>query len=290
MGGKPWSIMAGLFCVVGEFSVSATAQQSKGVKVKRLAAILTLSVAMLGMGAAPAYAMHIAEGILPLPWAGAWYLVALPFVVYGVREMRRKSLEMPAYLPLIGMVAAAVFIISAMPIPVPSAGTCSHPAGTGLAAIIIGPFATVVATSVALLIQALFLAHGGITTWGADILSMGVAGAFSGFLVFKLLVRLKAPLTVAAFFAGVISDWATYTTTALELALGLGGAQGFASMFKAILIAFIPTQLPIGILEGFAAAGFFAFMLSRRPDILIKLGIIERAPQTGKGVSYEQAV
>jgi len=258
--------------------------------VKRLAAVLTLSVAMLGMGAAPAYAMHIAEGILPLSWAGVWYLVALPFVVYGVREMRRKSRSMPAYLPLMGMMSAAVFIISAMPIPVPSAGTCSHPAGTGLAAIIIGPFATVIATSVALLIQALFLAHGGITTWGADILSMGVAGSFSGFLVFKLLVRLKAPLTVAAFSAGVIADWATYTTTALELALGLGSLQGFAGMFKAILIAFIPTQLPIGILEGFAAAGFFAFMLSRRPDILVKLGIIDQAPQTGRGIPHERAV
>lgn len=258
--------------------------------MKRHLSVVLFALALLLLTAAPAYAMHIAEGILPLHWAGAWYAVALPFVAYGIIEIRRKKPVVPAYMPLIGMVSAAVFIISAMPIPVPTAGTCSHPAGTGLAAIIIGPFATIVATSVALLIQALFLAHGGLTTWGADIASMGIAGGLSGYLVFKMLARLRVPLTAAAFCAGLFSDWATYAATSFALALGLGGTQGFAAMFKAIAVAFVPTQLPLGILEGFAAAGFFAFMLKRRPDILIKLGIVEKR-ETGAGeVAYEHAV
>lgn len=237
--------------------------------------ILALTI-LMGIGSTtPAYAMHISEGILPLPWAGFWYIVALPFIIKGISEVKKRSVKTPAFTPLIGMVSAALFIISAMPIPVPTAGTCSHPAGTGLAAILVGPFATIVSTSVALLIQALFLAHGGITTWGADIVSMGVVGACSGYLVFKVLTRLKVPLTLAAFSAGLLSDWATYATTALELSLGLSGKESFFALFKGIFVAFIPTQVPIGILEGFAAASLFAFILKRRPDILIDLGVVK---------------
>ena len=143
---------------------------------------------------------------------------------------------------LVGLVGAAVFIISCMPIPVPSAGTCSHPCGTGLAAILIGPTLTVVVTSVALLLQALFLAHGGLTTLGADIVSMGLAGAFVGYGVFHFLRRLGVSWLIAAFLAGVLSDWATYTVTSFELASAYT-AWPLGNMFKVILIAFCPTQV-----------------------------------------------
>ena len=63
--------------------------------------------------------------------------------------------------PLVAMLGAAVFAISCMPVPVPTAGTCSHPCGTGLAAIFVGPSRAVLLTVVALILQALFLAHGG---------------------------------------------------------------------------------------------------------------------------------
>lgn len=108
----------------------------------------------------PAPAMHISEGILPPSWAGLWFLVSIPFVAWGLRDLRIRSKQTPHFKPLVGLVGAAVFIISCMPIPVLTAGCCSHPCGTGLAAILIGPTLTVVVTSVALLLQALFLAHG----------------------------------------------------------------------------------------------------------------------------------
>lgn len=258
--------------------------------MRRYFVVLLLTVITFTVMSAPAHAMHISEGILPLPWAGLWYLIVLPFIAKGMLAIKKNSEQIPAFVPFVGMVSAAVFIISAMPIPVPTAGTCSHPAGTGLVAILIGPFATVVATSVALLIQALFLAHGGITTWGANIFSMGVIGSFSGYVAFKVLAKFKLPLALAAFFAGLISDWATYTTTSLELALGLSSKEHFLGLFKTILVAFIPTQLPLGILEGIAAAGFFAFVLKRRPDILVKLGIISEELTVKGDAAGEKAV
>src|SRR3989338_6374204 len=135
--------------------------------------------------------MHISEGILPLKWAGLWYLVSLPFIIKGVSEIKKKSKETPSFKPLLGMMGAVFFIISCMPVPVPTAGTCSHPCGTGISGILLGPIMSIFVTSIALLIQALFMAHGGITTWGADIVSMGIVGSYAGFLTFRGLTFLR---------------------------------------------------------------------------------------------------
>ncbi len=220
----------------------------------------------------PANAMHIAEGILPLRWAVFWFIAALPFLFFGLRDLRRRSAVMPELKPLLGLAGAAVFIISCLPIPVPIAGTSSHPCGTGLAALLIGPELTVIVASISLLLQALFLAHGGLTTLGANICSLGVAGAYTAVAVYTLARRVGAARPVAAFAAGILSDWATYLVTSLELAgaLGSGGAS-FWIMFKSIAMAFIPTQLPLGILEGFVTAGALRFVLSRRPSLVLRL-------------------
>jgi cobalt/nickel transport system permease protein len=216
----------------------------------------------------PAFAMHISEGILPAFWAALWYAAALPFVALGLRELRRRSEEFPYFKPLVGLVGAAVFLISCMPIPVPSAGTCSHPCGTGIAAILIGPGLTVVVASIALTLQALFLAHGGLTTLGANIISMGVAGAYVGYGTYWIIRRLGLPWVAAAFLAGLLSDWATYAMTSVELAAALHAGGSFSAMLSLILLAFVPTQLPLGILEGIICAGALRFVRSRKPELL----------------------
>ncbi len=220
--------------------------------------------------------MHISEGILPLGWAGIWYAVAAPFLVKGIFDIKKKAKKAPSFKPLLGMMGALVFVISCMPVPVPTAGTCSHPAGTGMSAILIGPIMSIFVTSIALFIQALFLAHGGITTWGADIVSMGIAGSFAGYIAFKVLRKLNFPLFVCGFAAGLLADWATYITTSFELASALHGSKSISSLFCAILVAFIPTQLPLGILEGALTGGMIVFVHKRRPDILASLGVVKK--------------
>lgn len=220
-----------------------------------------------------ALAMHISEGILPLKWASLWFLLSMPFLYLGLRRLSRLSQSSSQTIPLVGLVGSAVFIISCMPIPVPVAGSCSHPAGAGIAAILIGPSLSVVVSSVALVLQALFLAHGGLSTLGANICSMGVAGAFVGYGVFWLMMRLGAGWMAAAFLAGLLSDWATYAFTSFELASALHSGSGpFFPMFTAILLAFVPTQAPLGVLEGFLCVGAYGFVRARRSDLL---GVLE---------------
>src|SRR3990170_5159648 len=175
--------------------------------------IAFMTLALLVFLPEDSYAMHISEGILPLNWAALWLAVAMPFVAYGLWRLNTISKRDISFKPLVGLMAAVVFIVSCMPVPVPTAGTCSHPAGTGMSAIAVGPAISILITAVALLIQALFLAHGGLSTWGANIISMGVMGSFAGFLTFKALRSMKINMAVSGFVAGLLADWATYFTT-----------------------------------------------------------------------------
>lgn len=246
------------------------------MRTRKMKALLPSAViALLLLSAAPAYAMHISEGILPFNWALLWFLVAIPFVAVGLRRVKAMASVDLSAKPLIGLMAAVVFIISCMPIPVPTAGTCSHPCGTGIAAILVGPFASVVIAGVALLIQALFLAHGGLSTLGANVVSMGVVGSFTGFFTFRGLRLLRANLVVAGFAAGLLADWATYLATSVELASGIRGDAPFLPLFWKILVAFIPTQLPLGILEGAITAGMVGLLYRKRPDLLVKMKVIK---------------
>ncbi|WP_395849736.1 energy-coupling factor ABC transporter permease [Cystobacter fuscus] len=216
----------------------------------------------------PAHAMHLAEGLLPFGWAAGWTLSVLPLLALGVTRLRQRMAQSPLYSPFVAMLAAAVFVVSCMPVPVPIIGTCSHPCGTGLAAVLIGPVMTVLVTFVALLLQALFLAHGGLSTLGADIWSMGVVGGFVGYGIFHALRSLRASLGVAAFAAGMLSDWATYAMTSFELASALHGAQPLGTTLGTLLLSFLPTQLPLGLLEGAFTAGAVVFISRRRPALL----------------------
>ena len=222
-----------------------------------------------------AHAMHISEGILPLNWAALWSGIAAPFVVYGLYKLRKLSAVDLSFKPLVGLMAAVVFIISCMPIPVPTAGTCSHPCGTAISGILVGPAISILVAAVALLIQALFLAHGGLSTWGANIISMGVMGSFAGFLTFKALRSMKINMAVSGFVAGLLADWATYFTTSIELASGIKGDSPFLPLVWKILIAFIPTQLPLGILEGAMTGGMVVLLYKKRPDLLVKMGVLK---------------
>ena len=220
-----------------------------------------------------AFAMHIAEGMLPVNGAGLWFVVAAPFFFYGLWRLKEISLDDMTIKPLAGLLAAVVFIISAMPVPVPVAGSVSHPTGIGLTAVLLGPSISVVIAAAALLMQALFMAHGGLSTLGGNVLSMGVVGAFCGYIAFRSLRGFG--LFPAALIAGIVADWMTYISTSAVLALGIRGEDPFGPLFIKIIIAFIPAQLPIGILEGFVTAGMVSLLMKRRPDILVKLKIMK---------------
>lgn len=224
--------------------------------------------------------MHIQDGFLVGKWAAGWFGAASVFVAKGVYDIARRSKQVLMFKPLLGLISAAVFFISLLPIPVPITGSSSHPCGTPLAAILVGPFVSIVLSVVALLLQALFFAHGGLTTLGANVFSEGVVGSLVGFGVFKLGRKMGLSLGLAAGLAGFIGDLAVYCTTSVELALGMPGVHNLpvTKAFLTFLGLYMPTQLPLAILEGLVTGGMVRYIAKIRPDILRNLGLIPKTP------------
>ena len=91
-------------------------------------------------------------------------------------------------LPLLAVSGAFIFVLSSLKMPSVT-GSCSHPTGTGMGAILFGPWITSVLSMIVLIYQAIFLAHGGLTTLGANTFSMGIAGPLVGYLVYKAAMK-----------------------------------------------------------------------------------------------------
>ena len=101
------------------------------------------------------------------------------FIALGLRIINKRIKEDPVYLPRIALIGAVVFVISVWHIPVPVTGSSSHPVGTPMASIIIGPFATVVISAIALFFQS-FVAHGGLNNNWRKYFFNGNCGDFRG--------------------------------------------------------------------------------------------------------------
>lgn len=229
--------------------------------------------------------MHIAEGMLPAKWALTYYGIAGIFVAKGIQEYRTRSKEAPIIKQLTGVMTAAVFLISLLPIPVPLiSGTSSHPGGTPLAAILMGPYLVSPMSLVALLFQALFLAHGGLTTLGANTLTLAIFGGGTGYLVFKMARKFTLSLGLAAGLAGFFGDIAIYAGTSGQMALAIHGNQSISTVFLTFFVAFMPTQLPLAVLEGVFTGMVINYIAKMRPDILVSLKVIKRTQDTDGGV------
>ncbi|MCB4361816.1 energy-coupling factor ABC transporter permease [Quatrionicoccus australiensis] len=194
--------------------------------------------------------MHIMEGFLPPAHALGWSLAALPFVALGVRSLRRQLQAQPEQRMLLGVAAAFSFTLSALKLPSVT-GSCSHPTGVGLGALLFGPAAMVPVGLVVLLFQALLLAHGGLTTLGANLFSMAIVGPFVAAGLFRAGRALALPLSACVFTAAALGDLATYVTTAIQLAWAFPDpAGGFAGSFAKFGAIFAITQIPLAISEG----------------------------------------
>lgn len=220
--------------------------------------------------------MHIAEGMLPSEYIALYTVAASVFVAKGCWDYSKRAQKLPITKQLTGVMTAAVFIISLLPIPVPIVGTSSHPGGTPLAAILMGPFIPSAMSVVALFFQALFLAHGGITTLGANTLTMGVFGGTIGFIIWRLGRKMGLSIAWAAGLAGFFGDISIYIGTTSQLALAIHGDTSLLKVFELILMGFLPTQLPLAVLEGIFTGLVLKLLVERRPDILIRLGVVSQ--------------
>lgn len=212
-----------------------------------LAASLLLAVLTLP---SLAWAMHIMEGFLPPGHALFWLAAALPFVGLGMVKIKHVLQDHPERKLFLGLATAFVFVLSALKMPSVT-GSSSHATGIGLAAILFGPSVASVIAGIVLVFQAMLLAHGGLTTWGANTFSMGVAGGAAAYLIYRGGKSWGMPEKVTVFLAAAMGDLITYMVTATQLAVAFPDSTGgVMASFGKFAGVFALTQIPLAVSEG----------------------------------------
>ena len=215
------------------------------------------------MMAAPA-PLHIPDGFLSPAVAALGWMLAIIFVSLGIRHTGRQLGD--RMIPMMGVLAAFIFAAQAVNFPV-AAGTSGHMIGAALAAIVLGPWASLLVLTVVVGTQALLFQDGGLIALGSNIVNMGALAAFSGYAAYRAVVRLagdhRAARLGGAFAAAWVSVEAGAIATSIELAL-----SGTTDINLA-LPAMASVHALIGIGEGLLTAGALTILMASRPEVLL---------------------
>lgn len=218
--------------------------------------------------------MHIAEGFLPVVHCVAWYAVSTPFVIRGARKVIQEAKEHPESRLLLAAAGAFTFVLSSIKLPSVT-GSSSHPTGTGLGAVLFRPPVMAFLSTIVLIFQALLLAHGGITTLGANVFSMGIAGPWVGYWFWKLSSRLGWHRNVGVFLALAFADLSTYLVTSVQLGLAFPDpVSGLAGSVAKFMGVFAISQIPLAIAEGILGVLVFRLFTDVAKPELERLGIL----------------
>jgi len=236
--------------------------------------------------------MHIPDGYLSPSTCAALYAGAMPFWLIALKKVQQRLKT--RFVPLISLVSAFCFVVMMFNIPLPG-GTTAHAVGVGIAAIVLGPWASILAISVALFIQAVFFGDGGISSYGANCFNMAIVGSLVAYAVYRLIsgqAPLQSPRRV---IAASVASYLGINVSALCAAIEFGIQPRFFHDISGIpLYAPYPLSVAIpammighlsfaGIAELMISGGLVAW-LQRTNSSLLKLtapGLMEndKSPQ-----------
>lgn len=149
-------------------------------------------------------------------------------------------------------------------LPLPG-GTTGHAVGMGIATIVLGPSVSILAISIALLIQALFFGDGGITAFGANCFNMAIVGSYTAFLVYRALSWKSAVGSKRRIVAAGLAGYGAINLAALLAAIEFGiQPMLFHDASGAPLYAPYPlsVSIPAMMLGHLTIAGLAEFVLS----------------------------
>jgi len=222
--------------------------------------------------------MHIPDGILNLPACIAIYLIAFGFLAWAWYGMKKNC---PRYIiPLIVVVSALLLVVQLFVFPVAGGGSTWHFLGGTAVSMILGPFAGIISMTITLVIQALALGDGGMTTFGANVFNMAVIGAMSFFIVKAFLSRgfTTKRLALGLFVASFVSNVGTALAVGVEIGLFpmVGTLGGVFVTVPSMLMWYVPT----GIIEGVVASSLIVSLSRLRGVRLFGLELC-RKPTSG---------
>ncbi|MBV9998482.1 MAG: cobalt transporter CbiM [Verrucomicrobia bacterium] len=221
--------------------------------------------------------MHIPDGYLSPSTCAVLYAGATPFWVIALKRVRRALSA--RLVPLLSLVAAFSFVVMMFNLPLPG-GTTGHAVGMGIAAIVLGPWASIIAISVALLIQAIFFGDGGITAYGANCLNMAIIGSLVAHLLYRLISGRTPVDSPRRVFAAGVAGYLAINVAALCAAVEFGIQPAlFHDASGAPLYAPYPLSIAVpamlighltfaGLAECVISAGVVAYLQRANPSLL----------------------
>lgn len=221
--------------------------------------------------------MHIPDGYLSpqtsipalVVMVGIWYL--------AFRKI--KINQNPQLIPSLALCAAFSFVIMMFNVPVVG-GSSAHAVGAVLVAILVGPWAAIIAISTTLIIQAVIFGDGGILAIGINCLNMAVIMPVTGYAIYKA-VSGKAILgskrnLAAVFIASFIGLICAAMAAAVEMGIqpifftdshGLA-LYGFYPLSVTIPAMFI-CHLIAGPVDGVVSMLAVAYVVKFAPQMIV---------------------
>ena len=223
--------------------------------------------------------MHLAEGMLPLEHAIGWSIIGIGMLTWSIRG--EKQLQDSAVSPsvIMGGITSLLFAATLLPLPVPIVGATSHICLTPVFALIIGVRRIIWPTFFVLLLQAIFFAHGGLTTLGLNTFTLGVLGPSIAISLWWFIRKLGLNHIFALAVACGIGDLSIYIADAIVLAMALSDKVEPMMTFTSVVLGFSPVQIPLAILEATISVGIVRLLATRRGDLLPKsLRVLKKVP------------
>src|ERR1700691_3079107 len=221
--------------------------------------------------------MHIPDGYLSPTSCAALYAGSAPFWYIALGRVKRALHT--RLVPLISLFSAFCFLIMMFNLPLPG-GTTGHAVGIGLATVVLGPWAAMVAVSVALVIQALFFGDGGITAIGANCFNMAIVGSLVTYVCYRVMAG-RSPIAsfrrvVAAGLAGYVAINVSALLAAIEFGIQpllFRDAMGTPLYCPYPLSVSIPAMMIghltiAGMAELIVSAGLVALLQQSDPSLL----------------------
>lgn len=198
------------------------------------------------------FAVHISDAVLtPWAWISADIIAGLGLAA----ACRRLDDE---FVPRLGLFTAVIFVASQ--IHVPAGPVSMHLLLNTVTGIVLGSRA-IIAIAVAVFLQALLFAHGGLTTWGINTLTLSIPGIIAG-RVFRGINRHSAKW---AFPSGLLIGWFTAATT---IALAASAVYTLGIESRLAVGAVVISQLPVIGLEGIITATLTHYLSRVKPQWL----------------------
>lgn len=210
-------------------------------------------------------AMHVSDGLVNIPVSAGFAVLALAAVTLAVRGAKAQLDEATA--PIAGLVAVFVFAAQMLNFPV-AAGTSGHLLGGALAAVLVGPWAAMLAITLVLLVQGLLFADGGLTAIGLNITNMAVIGVWVAWGVFVIARRVMPKHHRGVVLAAAIGAFASVPAAAAGFVAeyALGGTGTFP--MGTVLAAMVGTHVLIGIGEALITALTVSAVIATRADLV----------------------